>query len=112
MEERRKNRRMELESRIEIKRLDKNGENEEAAISINDVSKTGVGFDCKEALAIGAVYEAYMTIWTKEVIHAFIEIVRIEKKENTYEYGGIFVGMPEMDAQRIEVYDTVSKMQK
>ena len=111
MEERRKNRRMELESRIEIKRLDTN-ENEEAAISINDVSKTGVGFDCKEALTIGAVYEAYMTIWTKEVIHAFIEIVRIEKKEDTFEYGGIFVGMPEMDAQRIEVYDTVSKMQQ
>ena len=53
-----------------------------------------------------------MTIWTKEVIHAFIEIVRIEKKKDTFEYGGIFVGMPEMDAQRIEVYDTVSKMQK
>lgn len=112
MEERRKNRRMELESRIEIKRLDQNGENEEAAIEINDVSKTGVGFNCKKPLEIGAVYEAYMTIWTKEVIHAFIEIVRIEKKGDTYEYGGIFVGMPEMDAQRIEVYDTVSKMQK
>lgn len=112
MEERRKNRRMELESRIEIKRLDQSGENEEAAIEINDVSKTGVGFNCKEPLTIGAVYEAYMTIWTKEVIHAFIEIVRIEKKKDTFEYGGIFVGMPEMDAQRIEVYDTVSKMQK
>lgn len=112
MEERRKNRRMELESRIEIKRLDQSGENEEAAIEINDVSKTGVGFNCKEPLMIGAVYEAYMTIWTKEVIHAFIEIVRIEKKKDTFEYGGIFVGMPEMDAQRIEVYDTVSKMQK
>ena len=112
MEERRKNRRMELESRIEIKRLDQIGENEEAAIEINDVSKTGVGFNCKKPLTIGAVYEAYMTIWTKEVIHAFIEIVRIEKKEDTFEYGGIFVGMPEMDAQRIEVYDTVSKMQK
>ena len=112
MEERRKNRRMELESRIEIKRLDQSGENEKAAIEINDVSKTGVGFNCKKPLTIGAVYEAYMTIWTKEVIHAFIEIVRIEKKEDNFEYGGIFVGMPEMDAQRIEVYDTVSKMQK
>ena len=112
MEERRKNQRMELESRIELKRLDKQGKNEEVGIEIADVSKTGVGFTCKEPLTIGAVYEAYMTIWTKEVIHAFIEIVRIEKKNDTFEYGGIFVGMPEMDAQRIEVYETVSKMQK
>ncbi len=111
MEERRRNRRMDLESRIEIKRLDKPEENDEVAIEVNDVSKTGVGFNCKAALTIGAVYEAYMTIWTKEVIHAFIEIVRIVKKDDTFEYGGIFVGMPEMDAQRIEVYETVSGMQ-
>ena len=31
----------------------------------------------------GAIYEAYLTIWTKEVLHAVVEIVRIEKKENT-----------------------------
>lgn len=112
MEERRKNKRMELESRIKIKRLDKPEECEEVGIEIADVSKTGVGFLCNAALTIGAVYETYMTIWTKEVIHAFIEIVRIEKKDDTFEYGGIFVGMPEMDARRIEVYETVSSMQE
>lgn len=111
MEERRKSRRMELGSRILVKRLDRQGEADEVSIDIVDVSKTGVGFTCETLLTIGAVYEAYMTIWTKEVIHAFIEIVRIAKKEGIFEYGGIFVGMPEMDAQRIEIYDTVSKMQ-
>ena len=59
-------------------------------------------------LQIGAVYEAFLTIWTKEVLHAFIEIVRIVKEDATYSYGGIFIGMPEMDAARIEVYDTVT----
>jgi hypothetical protein len=72
--------------------------------------RQGVGFDCGEILTIGAVYESFLTIWTSEVLHAFLEIVRIEKTENTYSYGAIFVGMPEMDANRIEVYDTVSRM--
>ncbi len=109
MEERRHSKRMELVSRLVVKRLDTN-EEKELEIEISDVSKTGIGFNCNEALTIGAVYEGFLTIWTKEVIHAFIEIVRIEKKEETYDYGGIFVGMPELDAKRIEVYETVNHL--
>ena len=107
MDERRKSKRIELEARILIKRLGGDGGMEEVSIDIIDVSKTGVGFSCKKPLEIGAVYEAYLTIWTKEVIHAFIEIVRIVKEDNSFSYGGIFIGMPEMDAARIAVYDTV-----
>lgn len=108
MEERRKNKRMELGSRIFVKRLGPDTKAEEIRIDVTDVSKTGVGFKCDRPLEISAVYEAYLTIWTKEVIHAFIEIVRIEKMEDGFSYGGIFIGMPEMDAARIEIYDTVS----
>lgn len=106
MEEKRKNKRTELLSKIILKRLD-GSKIEEAAIDVTDVSKTGVGFSSKEPLTIGAVYEAFLTIWTKEVLHAFVEIVRIEKVANGFEYGGIFIGMPEMDAARIETYQTV-----
>lgn len=110
MEEKRKCRRMELVSKLIIKRLDREGEDAagEVIIDVQDVSKSGVGFKCDVPLEIGAVYEAYLTIWTKEVIHAFVEVVRIVKEENTFSYGGIFIGMPEMDAARIEVYDTIS----
>jgi hypothetical protein len=34
--------------------------------------------------------------------------VRADKNEDGFVYGGIFIGMPEMDAARIEVYQTVS----
>ncbi len=105
MEDRRKNKRTDLQSKIVIKRLDGDS-GKEATIKITDVSKNGVGFDCGEALQIGEVYEAYLTIWTKEVIHAFLQIVRIELKGNEYGYGAIFIGMPEMDSARIEVYQT------
>ena len=81
MNERRKTKRSELSSRLIIKQLDGKGENE-IAIEVEDVSKTGIGFTSTESLGIGAVYEGYLTIWTKEVLHAFIEIVRIEKKDD------------------------------
>lgn len=112
MEERRKNQRMELESNLVIKRLDDATKVRDVSIEIQDVSKTGVGFNCQEALSIGEVYESYLRIWTKEVLHAFLEIVRIEKKDGHFEYGAIFIGMPEMDAARIEVYETVESEMK
>ncbi len=107
MDDRRKNRRIELEAKLIIKRLDSGMTSQEVSIEVLDVSKSGIGFTCVKPLEIGAVYEAYLTIWTKETIHAFIEIVRIVKESDTFAYGGIFIGMPEMDAARIEVYDTI-----
>lgn len=108
MEERRKNKRLELNSRLILKRLD-NGDGEEVGIEVYDLSKSGVGFHCAMPLTIGAVYEGYLTIWTKEVLHAFVEIVRIEKEGDSYNYGAIFVGMPETDSGRIATYQTVQE---
>lgn len=108
MDERRKSRRLELNSTLLMKRLDAS-EPEEIGIEVTDLSKTGVGFRCDRALTIGAVYEGYLTIWTKQVLHAFMEVVRIEKKEDTFCYGAIFVGMPQIDAERIEIYQSLSE---
>ena len=108
MQERRKNKRTKLQSKLMIKRLDAQG-NKEVLIDINDVSKTGVGFICNEVLSIGNVYESFLTIWTHEVIHAFLRIVRIEMIDGQFHYGAVFIGMPEMDAARIETYQTVTE---
>ena len=106
MEERRKNKRRELNCSLLIKRLD-SGIHDEFEVNVTDLSKSGLGFSCDEILQIGSVYESYLTIWTKEKIHCFVEIVRIEIKAQTIEYGGIFIGMPDSDLQRIEVYNIV-----
>lgn len=111
MEERRRANRRKLVSKLVVKRLDQ-VEAEEVKIEIVDVSKSGIGFQCDQLLGIGAVYEGFLRIWTQEVIHAFLEIVRIEKKENGFHYGAIFIGMPESDASRIEVYDMVESMKQ
>lgn len=111
MEERRNGNRRKLTSTISITRLD--GAAEEAVeIEIMDVSKSGVGFLCAKPLTIGAVYESHLRIWTQEVLHALLEIVRIEKTDHGYIYGAFFVGMPEMESSRIELYDTISNMKE
>ena len=111
MEDRRKSRRMELESKLIIKGLNGSSD-EEVAIEVADVSRTGIGFACDCKLDIGSVYEAYLTIWMKEHLHIFLEVIRMETLDNgRYNYGAIFIGMPVMDSKRIEVYDTMDRME-
>lgn len=101
-----------MPSELTIRKLGGNVRGNDVAIKVLDVSKTGIGFSCDEALQIGEVYESFMPIWTKEVLHAFMQIVRIELIGNTYTYGALFIGMPEVDLARIEVYQTVNEIQK
>lgn len=111
MAERRKSRRIELSAKLFIKRLNQESGPREVDIEVTDVSKTGVGFVCPEQLQIGTVYESFLTIWTKEVLHAFLEVIRtVDRDDGIHEYGAIFIGMSEMDASRIATYDTISNM--
>ena len=112
MEEKRNSRRMSLSAQLLIKNMGDNSLEEEVEIEVLDVSKTGVGFICDRPLEIGAVYETNLKIWTDEVIHAFLKVVRIEQtKEEKYICGTIFIGLPEMNAKRIEVYDMLKRME-
>ena len=106
MEERRKYKRTELNLGLTLRRLDP-GSEDVLNVEVSDLSKSGIGFISDHELQLGSVYEANITIWTKEVLHAFIQIARIELREGGYNYGGVFIGMPEMDAARIEVYQTI-----
>lgn len=113
MENKRKNVRTDLNAKLMLKKLSGDtSEGVEVVIDVTDLSKTGIGFLCNKQLQEGEVYEAYLTIWTKEVIHVFIEIVRVMPQASNFMYGGIFVGMSEMDACRIAVYQTVESETK
>ena len=104
MSENRRLKRLELISKVIAKNVVDNTEME-YEIDVIDINKKGVGFSCKNALNIGGVYEGYFRIWTKDVIHAFFEIVRIEKAEDTIKYGAVFVGMPGTDTIKIDIYE-------
>ncbi len=105
VQERRKEKRNDLSVKLMMSRLDRK-DKKEVPIEVLDISKAGIGFICNEVLDKGAVYEADVTIWTGDVIHACIEIVRLSPQEGGNIYGGIFVGMPESDWCRIRVYET------
>ena len=114
MEEKRRAKRMDLECRLMLKRLDNMDADAAREITVNvvDVSRDGMGFECREQLSIGAVYECFLTIWTKETIHCFVEIIRMLRKDDDIFYGGIFIGMSEPDISRISVYSSFSEVDK
>jgi hypothetical protein len=113
MEERRLSKRTDLIMELLIKQMGDAAEaHKKVTVELLDVSKGGIGFECAEELQLNEMYECNLTIWTKEVIHAFVRIVRIEKGKDMCKYGAIFIGMTEMDLARIETYQTVSENAK
>lgn len=104
MNEQRKSNRLELNSTVMIKLVSEE-DAQEFGVEILDVSKIGIGFECDTSLEMGQIYAGDVRIWTKEVIHMFIEIVRIKQVGDSYIYGAIFIGMPELDTTRISVYE-------
>jgi hypothetical protein len=108
--ERRKGTRLLLDTNLVVRRVDKVGG--DVPIEVIDLSKSGVGFTSPYELEKGVVYECDLKIWTQEVIHAFLQIARAKQDKGIYEYGGYFIGMPEMDSARIDVYHLVERTTK
>ena len=107
-EERRKNLRHSLSIMVYMPKVADNSE--KIPVEVLDVSRTGIGFYSPKELENGTVYQADIKIWTGDTIHAFIEIVRVQQKDEGAVYGGIFIGMPEADWSRIRVYETYQDM--
>ena len=112
MEERRRSKRLDLDVSVQLERLDTDGVTTLKFIHVDvvDVSKTGIGFTATQKLEAGTYYDMKLQIWTKEVIDAVVEIVRVEENENGYRYGAIFVGMTETNALKIEIYQLFNEM--
>jgi hypothetical protein len=112
MEEKRRSLRTEMQASLVMTRLDKK-DGEQVPIEVVDLSKKGIGFLSDRDLEKGTVYECNLIIWTKETIKTFVEIVRCDKSSGgSHRYGGSFVGMSEVDAQRISVYQTVEELKQ
>lgn len=107
MEDKRKNKRLELQGEILIKEVGGVEDGELAEIEITDCSRDGLGFTTDRVLTIGSNYETNLTLWNKDKIHVFLQITRANKEGNVFHYGGIFIGMPDTDRMRIRVYETV-----
>ena len=111
MDERRRRQRTDLDAQLKIKRAD-GTKIDEVEIGVTDISITGLGFNCADDLEIGTIYEGTLTIWTKEKIKVFLDIVRKHQIEGTNNYGAHFVGMPDLYKRKIGVYQTVENETK
>ncbi len=111
MEEKRKAKRLILEAHLIMNRID-SGKHDLIPVSVIDISKSGVGFKCDQPLELNSIYEAELEIWTKEVIHTFVNIIRCDVQNGENVYGGTFVGMTEHDSCKIEIYDLFDEAKK
>lgn len=114
MEERRRSKRLELDVSLELERLDRDGITtlKYVHVDINDLSRSGIGFNAEQELEIGSFYNTKLEIWTKEIIDTIVKVVRKNKTEKGFNYGGTFVGMTDTDALKIEIYQMFDEVRK
>jgi len=111
MGEKRKAKRLVLDAHLIMNRID-NGKHDLIPVDILDLSTNGIGFKCQQLLEMNSVYEAELTIWTKEVIHTFINIIRFDNSGDENIYGATFVGMTEQESNKIAIYDMFNEAKK
>lgn len=107
MNDKRRNKRMDMNVILRINNLsledEKKGLNNVEIHTFN-ISRDGMGFTSEVELPEDGFFDTDVEIWTKETFHAIIKIVRKSKLEHGWEYGCVFLGLGEMDAYRIDVY--------
>ncbi|CBK74274.1 PilZ domain [Butyrivibrio fibrisolvens 16/4] len=114
MEEKRKNKRLDIGVKVEIERIDEANITtvKYMEVEVTNISKTGLAFRVPFEFEVGACFDAKIQIWTKETIDTVFKVVRVNQLENgVYEYGCIFVGMTDTDALKIEIYQLFSDAQ-
>ena len=84
MEEKRKNKRLDLDVNVQLERLDEDGVTtlKFVHVDVTDISKSGIGFDCKKKL----------------------------EKPDGFHYGGVFIGMTDTDALKIDIYQIFNEL--
>ena len=114
MEEKRKHKRLDLDVSVQLERLDEDGVTtlKYVHVDVTDISRSGIGFSSKQKLEVGTYYDTKIQIWTKEIVNAVVEIVRSEQKpDGSYHYGGVFIGMTDTDALKIDIYQIFNDIQ-
>lgn len=106
MEEKRKHKRLDIDVNVQLERLDRDGVTtlRYVRVDVTDISRSGIGFVTNVPLETGTYYDAKIQIWTKEIVDTVIEIVRRRQTPTGYEYGGVFIGMTDTDALKIDIY--------
>ena len=101
MLEKRKHKRLKMEHALELARLNADGTADGGVVNI---SRGGVGFLSRKRLEVGSYYDTRISLFSREMIDAVLEIVHVEEQEKGYYYGGEFIGISDSDAVKIDIY--------
>lgn len=111
MEEKRRDRRLDLDVAIKMNRIDMGVETgvKIAHVTVTDLSGSGMGFQSAYPMEIDALYHTDITLWTKETLKTVIRIVYCKPTgENGYQCGARFVGLSSADAMKINIYEMLN----
>ena len=106
MLEKRKHKRLKMEHALELARLNADGTADGGVVNadILNISRGGVGFLSRKRLEVGSYYDTRISLFSREMIDAVLEIVHVEEQEKGYYYGGEFIGIADSDAVKIDIY--------
>jgi hypothetical protein len=109
-QERRKNKRLPIELRLEIDEIFKQDNvivsNISASISVFDISKSGIGFVSEANLPLGYYFRGTINLSNGDFFRVVIQIIRkSEVEENHKSYGAEFVGLAPFLADKVDHYE-------
>lgn len=112
MDEKRKNRRSDLNNKLRLEIIGaENGRKFPAFdVDIIDVSSNGIGFHTDEQLMIGEMFNGELELWTKQKLNVVIKVVRSSVEEEGYNYGCIFIGLQNADSMHIKIYQMLDEV--
>jgi hypothetical protein len=73
-------------------------------IEVKDISKNGIGFNCKHELPLNYYFDAKIQLSDDKFFCAVLKIVRLEQLENGYFVGCEFVGLADILSMRVDRY--------
>jgi hypothetical protein len=109
MYDRRRHKRLPFKMSLEINMLFKQDNeiinNISEEIEIVNISKTGLGFYCKDDLPIGYYFNAKIELDNTDFFYCVIKIIRKEKAEDSILFGCEFVGLAEFLSRKVDGYE-------
>jgi len=115
MEERRRNKRLPVKLELDIDKLFK--QDNELIHDINEfihvinVSKTGIGFTCKDDLPLGYYFNAKIEFDKYRYFYCVIKIIRKRENGDGFLFGCEFVGLAEFLANKVDEYEAILEEQ-
>lgn len=109
MQERRRHKRLPIKLVIDIDKLFRQ-DNEvisdlNESIEVINISKTGIGFICKDELPLDYYFNAKIEFNDTRFFYCVIKIIRKEVLEDTNLYGCEFVGLAEFLSNKVDEYE-------